>query len=226
MLRVSLLFGLCMMMSVSARGGVIVNVGDATVEAGGIALVDVTISGTASDPLQSFGFDFTISGGPRRLEFVNPQPDLQLTDGSYVFAGDSFSQINAFAVGAVSADSVPNDTFIGGDSTDSFNDVTLISNRLLARLRVSAATALAPIAGDTFSVTFNDSSFNTFFFDSGFGALTIDSGSSDFTGTVTVVGAAIPEPSSLPIACFLLFALLLVRDSRSTSQVERQFAAE
>ena len=211
MLRFSLLVGLCTVMTASAQGGIIVSVGDATVGAGGTAFVDVLISSDGSDPLQSFGFDFRITGGPGRLEFVNPQPDPQLTDGTYVFAGDSFAQINSFAVGAVSTTSVPNDSFVGGDSTDSFADVTLTSSRLLARLQVTAATALPPSVGDTFSVTFDDTSSNTFFFDSSFTPLTINSGLSDFTGTVTVTSAAtiVPEPSSFLIACSLLFASLL-----------------
>ncbi len=203
-LRILLIFAVfCAAVASSSQAAIIVTVSDATVTPGGTAFVDVFIRSSSTDPLQSFGFEHRITtGGATRLEFVDPQPDPQLTNPDYVFLGDSFDQINVFPVGAVSTSSVPNDTFVGGDLTDSFADVTLTTTSLLlASLQVTTNTLLPPVLGDTFSVTFDDTSFNTFFVDSGFSFLTIDTINSDFTGTVTVV----PEPSSLLLALLGLF---------------------
>ena len=181
-----------------SSAGVIVTVGDATIVAGSTGTLDVTIE-SSTDLLQSFGFEFRITtAGTTRLEFVDPQGDSQLTDSNYVFSGDSFNEINSFPVGAVSTVTVPNDTFVGGDSTDSFLDVNLTTSKLLATLDLTTLTALAPQVGDTFSVSLLANSINTFFADSGFfPLLSIDMTHSDLTGTVTVV--PIPEPTSLAV---------------------------
>jgi hypothetical protein len=134
-----------------AAADLIVTISGSTVPAGGAGFVDVFIESDDllfGDPLSSFGFEFRITtGGATRLEFVDPQADPQLTDPNYVFFGDSAASNTPFPVGTVSMTSVPNDTFIGGDFTDSGGDVTVTISKLLARLQVTATTASPPSAG-------------------------------------------------------------------------------
>lgn len=202
MIRSTLAAALIVMMSLTAQAVLIVSVGDATLLAGGTGTVDVLIaSDSPSGDLVSFlGFEFRVStGGPTRLEFVNPQSDLQLTDPNYLFAGDSLAA--AFPpVGLVSTTIVPNDTIIGGDATFSGNEINVGSTPvLLARLELTAGTVLPPIPGDTFIIDLVPGAL-TFFQDNTFTNVQFSSTS----GTVTIV---IPEPSSAMLAIVALTAV-------------------
>ena len=180
-----------------ALGGLVISVDSTTLAEGGSKSLDVWIESdtVGGDPLSSAFFVFEISSGLRRLEFVDPQPDAQLGLGNYVFAGDSFDADNALAVGVVSTNIVPNDTFTGGDNTSSGTDVLITTPRLLARLQLTALTALAPQAGDTFTISLNTagSSFDNT------GGLSVFLAQ---PGVVTIVAPSgtIPEPSSWVLA--------------------------
>ncbi len=177
-----------------AGAGFVIQVGDLQLQTGGTGFLDVSIrsDATGGDRLNAFGFELRIeTTGPARLEFVSPQPDPQLGSPNYVFAGNSLDGTLGLPVGRVLATSVPNDTFVGGDSTNT-GEVTVTGNRLLARILVTGATRLAPRAGDTFtiSVVSRAPTSNTLFLN--------DAGTVGFTtrsGTVTV--ASVPEPGSL-----------------------------
>lgn len=163
--------------------------------------------------LQLYDFVFSISTlGATRLEFIDPQSDSQLTDTEYVFFGDSVNAIDALPVGNVTTSLLPNDTFSGFDFTDSLDDVSLTSDRLLARLDLTTLTALAPSAGDTFTVSLDELSLTL---EDSFGdALTINSVDSKFFGTVTITAAAIPEPSSAVLLGVGVVGMFLVRRCR------------
>jgi hypothetical protein len=227
------LSGLCVA-SVPAlsQAALIITVEDATVVEGGTASVNVRIRSDGNDVLQAFGFEFRIaSGGATWLEFVNPQPDDQLSVPAYVFFGDSEKEVTGIPVGTVSG-GAPLDTFIGSDITKDLSDMPVIAIRdLLVRLEVTANTTLPPSDGDLFTVSLipdsnlDGSSFDFFggdssFFQSSFADVPVDIANSDFSGLVTVKSAsaaAVPEPSSL-----LLFSglggLALFRCLRRRSQ--------
>ena len=182
------------------RAGVIINVGDAIIQPGGTASIDVSIESDGNDSLQSFGFEFRIAtAGSTRLEFRIPQLDSQLMDLSYIFIGESFNLINGFNVGVVSMTNLPKDTFIGGDSTDSFSEVPMTSNKLLVRLDLTTQTTLAPQLGDIFEVTLDEASPYTFFADASLNSLVINTFGSDLSGTIRVTESpsVVPEPSSI-----------------------------
>ena len=177
--------GVCPSMS---SASLVIEVADAAVAPGGTATVDVTISSTlpGGEPLSNFGFEFLIStAGPTQLDFVDPQSDSQLTQANYVLFGNSLAEAIP-PVGTVGITIVPNDTFVGGDGTADFSDVTVpASGLLLARLNLTTLTLLPPQLGDTFSIALL-TGVNTFFGDSEENPI----GFSSLAGTVTVV----PEP--------------------------------
>lgn len=198
MRRFALLILLIAGSSGAARADLIVTIGDADVAVGGPAFVDVFVRSDAilGDFLSGFGFEFRIeTAGASRLEFVNPQPDPQLADARYVLFGDSLDANAGLPVGNVLLKVVPGDTFLGGDSTDSGGNVLVTTSRLLARLQVTAATALPPSLGDTFTIRLvDDPAGSNSFFSNNAGSVPFSS----MSGTVTV--RSVPEPSSLLLA--------------------------
>lgn len=170
---------------------------------GSTGYVNVYISSTnvLPQPLQNTAFEFRITtAGATRLEFMNspaPASDPALSNTNYVFVGDSYSLINNEPVGAASTTTVPNDTFIGGDLTNSGSNVSVgTTARLLAMLPVTAATALPPTLGNTFTISLIPSSGSGFVGNTGFGDASLNF--ADFiSGTGNVTIAAVPEPGTL-----------------------------
>jgi hypothetical protein len=215
----TLLFGAFVIaFAAPSEAAVIITVEDATIQPGGTANLNVYIrSNNPLDALNEFGFEFRITGGPRRLEFVDPQSDLQLFDPAYIFAGDSAGEDGLLVpgVGDVGPDFI-NDTYIGGDFTTSGDDTPPFpADKLLVVLELTANTVLPPINGDTFTVELI-TDINTFFLGTN-GPLEIDP-SSDLSGTVTVEASAavVPEPSTLALFSGMA-GLALVRYRRKRS---------
>jgi hypothetical protein len=208
----SILAGIVLVGLVSpVKADLIVSVADITLAPGGNGFVDVRIRSTANDTLDTFGVEFRITTffGINRLEFVGPPSDTQLGDLDYIFAGDSAAAMIGPPAGLISTMFMPNDTYVGGDGTFSGLGVTVpATDRLLVRLELTAATALAPKAGDIFTISLV-SSPNTFFRDSGFSEIDFVSS----PGTVTIAGAAaiVPEPSSLTLLAMGGFSFLIGR---------------
>ena len=178
----------------AARADFVVAVGDASIPRGGTGTVDVLIRSTnpAGDPLSSFGFELQIQPtGPRHLDFLNPQLDRQLTLASYVFAGNSGDAVDRAAVGAVhSVGGGASNQFVGGDETDSGDNVTVTGNALLVRLDLTAATAAAPLAGDTFTIALQPGAFTDF--------RDANNALIPFTSTAGVITiSAVPEPGAI-----------------------------
>lgn len=194
--------------------GLIITVGDLSLPQGGTGFVNVTIRSdeASGDSLNLASFQFAIDTlGATQLEFVDPQPDSQLVDAAYVFAGDSFDDAFFLPVGTVSTDVVPNDTFTGGDSTLSGSDVIVTTDRLLARLQVTSATTLPPGAGDKFTIRLITGPSTSF--ESTGGSVAF----SGVDGTVTISPASVPEPSS--------FCLLLGAAAIGVCKMRRRFWA-
>jgi hypothetical protein len=173
-----------------------VAVGNLDLTPRGTGFVEVTVAGD-NDLLQACGFEFRIATtGPTRLQFVDP-PFTYLNESSYLFYGNSFASANP-PIGAVSESIVPGDTFIGGDMTLDMSDVTVPNSKLLARLQVTADTALPPAPGDFFTISLVPAS-STYFTDSASHQVSFSATS----GTVHVV----PEPET--IALLLIAAVFL-----------------
>lgn len=197
-----------------AQGGLLISVDSKSLAAGSTGTVDVWIESdtVGGDPLFSAFFDLQISSGLRRLEFVDPQGDPQLTLANYVFAGDSFDLDNSIPVGNVATMTVPNDSFTGGDSTSSGGDVTITGPRLLARMQLTTLTALAPQVGDTFTISLNTLSSS---FDSTVGPVSF----SGQTGTITIVAGSsvIPEPGTAMLCLAACGSLVFWRRRRNAA---------
>jgi hypothetical protein len=132
-----------------------------------------------------------------------------------VFFGDSLAEMSGIPVGPPLLP--PHTTFIGGDSTNSFADVTVLTtDKLLARLQFTAMTSLPPVTGDTFTISL-EPSVNTFFYDSFINPISFSSS----PGTVTIGPAAtvIPEPGSL--ALFALGSVLLLAKRQGRTRKHR-----
>ena len=184
----------------SGSAGLIVSVGDLTLPAGGTGFVDVHIRSDGSDVLSAYSFAFQIAPAglvDTRLEFTHPQAAPQLADPAYVFSGNSVAEFLG-ELGTVSQTLAPGDTLDGGDAVFLGNVVLDGTDRLLARLEVTAATGMPPVAGDQFTISLLPSS--VFFGD----LLPLDwnADASQLTGTVTISEAsAIPEPASMTLFC-------------------------
>jgi hypothetical protein len=204
------------LLSSSARAELLITVESKMIQSGQEGDVNVWISSNSGESLNNFGVEFRITtGGATRLEFVDPQPDSQLTNPSYVFHDNSGDLNTPLPVGLVSTTTTPNDTFIGGDFTFDGSDVQVTSSPLLlATLRVTSSTALPPAPGNTFTISLIDS-LNTFFVSS-----TDSLQYSSTAGTVTVV-ASVPEPSSFIIAAAACGGMLLSRAARSQRRSRR-----
>ena len=190
-----------------------ISIGNLDLLPGGSGYVDVMIrSDTGTDSLDMFGVEFRITSGSTMLEFVDPAPDPQLTDTSYLFDGDSAAGTVPPA-GSISSVVNTNDTYIGGDGTLSGSGVTVpTTDTLLARLQVTAATSAPPVVGDTFTISLI-SGGNTFFYDPSFGDITFDS----TPGTVTIT----PEPGEavmlLGLALMLGIAAIFRKRTRAAA---------
>ena len=179
--------------AVPCRANFLVTISDLSLAEKGIGFVDVMISSDAvlGDPLNFAIFQFEISTlGVTRLEFVDPQLDSQLGDSGYVFFGDGVNENFGLPVGSVGTNVVPNDTFMGGDNTLSGSDVVVTTDRLLARLYVTAATTLPPGIGETFTIHLVSGPLTSFESTGGLLAYT------SIDGTVNIIAATVPEPST------------------------------
>jgi hypothetical protein len=207
--------------AIPARADFVVSIGSATIPQGGTGTIDIDLTSTASasspDLLNNYAFTLQITG-PHQLQFSTTQSFAYLSNGNYVFFGDSSNQMTASPGGTVTTTVYAHDTFIGTDSTGSGNPVSLTSGNtpvLLATLTLNAAITNV---GDVYSVKLvppsgngsMESSIGTFFdnfnFDTGTETSAVPFTSSP--GTVTIsAGAAVPEPST--IVLYLTAALLL-----------------
>lgn len=204
--------------------GLVVSIADTTVQAGASGAVDVHLSSSGTDLLQSFEVEFQITpvgATSTTLQFAptGNQPD-PTASGNYVFSGDSAGFVPAVdPLGTT----VPYDTFVGSDFTASFADIAVgTSPVLLARLQIADLLPIGGVApGDHFQIALapgsGDSSgllsgtSNTGFLDAAFDPIEFTS----HAGTITVGPASsAPEPSSVTMLALSLICVALCRRLR------------
>jgi hypothetical protein len=219
-------------LAVPARAGVIVSIENASVSEGGSGTIDVFLTSTASsqapDLINNYAFQLQITNNGvdnTQLAFsVNQDFGYISNSGlnpAYLFLGDSFAaQPPPSPIGSPGQTVYPNDTFTGTDSTFSGNPVSLSSGHtyLLASLTITTLTGAAPTAGDAFTISLVPASGtgslfdnpNTFFdnFDFNSGTEVSATPFTSTSGTVTIAGAAVPEPASIlsGMIAILIFA--------------------
>jgi hypothetical protein len=201
---------LLLICAVPARADFVVSIGNVTILQGGTGTLDVFLTSTASssspDSLNNYAFTLQITG-PHELQFASTQSFSYLSNSQYVFSGDSTNQMTSSPGGTVTTTVYTNDTFIGNDSTNSGNPVSLSSSNtpvLLAALTLSAAITAV---GDSYTIGLVPSSGsgsisqnpNNFFdnFDFNTGAELSAVPFTSTPGTVIISAASIPEPSSI-----------------------------
>lgn len=193
-----------------ARGDFVISIGSPSIPQGGTGVVDVWLRSTASssapDLLNNLAFTLQITG-PNELQFASVQDFSYLNGAPYVFAGDSLDQSTSSPGGSVLTSSYLNDTFVGVDATFSGNPVSLDSSSgslLLATLTLSAAITNI---GDSYAIGLvpasGDGSMNSstaMYFDNVDFATGLETSAVSFTsapGTVTIIAASVPEPSTI-----------------------------
>ncbi len=209
---------ICSLCIANAKAGIIVEVGDASISAGGTGYVDVLVSSDGSDVLDSFSILAEISGSASNGSLIFDSTTIDVVgESNYVFSSDPSS---GGQIIFVDADPPAFSTQVSvSDSTETFSGVTLNSStKLLARLALSHSTVTASAAvGDTFTITLintTGSSIDTQFFDIGGSPIAI---STNNVGTVTITAAAVPEPSSFLVLLTLGTAVGIRRGRRQTS---------
>jgi hypothetical protein len=219
----------------SARGDLVVTIGNASIDQGGTGTVDVLLTSTAAplspDLVNGYSFQLQITNNGvdgTQLAYSTNQDFGYISNTSlsppYLFLGDSSdAQPPPSPVGSPGQTAFPNDTFTGTDSTFSGNPVSVSTGTtyLLASLTVTTQTGSAPVAGDSFTISLvpgsGDGSLfsnpNTYFdnFDFSTGTETSATPFTSAFGTVTIRSAAVPEPSSIVSGLTALLVLAVVR---------------
>ncbi len=206
---VFLIFVFCSV-SQAVLGDVLVEVGNASIAAGGTGFVDVWISSTGTDLLSSAAYEFKITGSATNgsLEFSSSQLDSEQGEPDYVFFPDT-DAANFFAA----PDAVDATRLQGGDSVSLAGPaaITLTSTKqLLARLElVHSSVSPLDAIGDTFTISlintnpllpsdpgYDPLADSSLFLDDNFTPLSIASASFSGSGTISITSAAVPEPGT------------------------------
>ncbi len=218
----------------SARADVIIAIGSELVPQGGTATFDVWLSSSAPadapDIFNESGFEFQITG-PNQLQFAVNQTFEYLNDPAYVYANDSFDVDSSTPGGYVETSVYSNDTFLGYDGTNDFSNISLStasSPLLLASLSLYAPANEVAI-GDVFTVSVVAA--NTYFDQYLVGGTTLNFTSA--SGTATITGATVPEPSSIVSGIAAFFVLGVAawsrsfrrRESSATSRARKHLSA-
>ena len=229
MFRPLLVIAAAVVCSLQANAGIIVNVQDATITAGGYGVVDVLISSNSNDALTLFGYKFEITGSNLNGDLTF-RPDWDFLDPLNTTNQSNSEQAAADYVlgidtdpGIFTASLLSPTRMIGGDGTASGLDTTpLIGNYVLARLELQHLTPNAALAvGSTFQVSLVDDPDFTFFYDNaGLTALPdpIPFSYASTAGTITITSAAaVPEPATFLFLTAVGGSWLLVRRRRGIS---------
>jgi hypothetical protein len=204
-----ILFGL---MATRAHAGLVVSLSDVNMAAGNIGTMDISVTSTGATTLSSFGLGLVITpvGTPSSIPFFLPSADQPIAfydSTNYVFYQQSFNADPVFGGpipfwASLSASPPPNSypagETTGGDEADSRGPgyVTLGSGNTYLLAQVQLSVPVGAIPGDQFQISLLSNTGITYFIDQNKDSLAIQSVSG---GLVTVVSAAVPEPSSLTL---------------------------
>ncbi len=200
----------------AGAAGLSISIGNASVAQGGTGTFDVLLTNTSQSPdlINNYAFQLQITNNGvdnTQLAFsANQDFGYVSNNPAYVFYGDSnAAQSSPPYIGGPPTQTVyPNDTFTGADSTFSGNPVSLSSGStyLLASLTVTTLTGSSPLIGDAFTISLVPTSGtgslyanpNTYFdnYDFNGGSELSPTPFTSTSGTVNIVGAAIPEPAA------------------------------
>ena len=180
-----------------AEASIIIQVGNATLNANGTGFVDVFITGDSGDTLGYFGYEFNITGAipaSGDLQFQVVQSNSEQGEVTYVFSGDTDPGNFTALRGSAGSDPI---ALVGGDALASFDSVPIDGGSfLLARLELQH-TGPFSLASHPFTISLITTSPNTefvrdFIAEIAYTNLEITA----LSGTITVNAAAVPEPSS------------------------------
>jgi hypothetical protein len=206
LLRAGLL--VLLFLAANARADLIVTGGNATVAPNSTVSFPFYITSDGpTDNLQSFQLQLQITTltGTSFLQFTSAQAD-PYANTTYVFYGNSFGQDFALPFyGDPYTTNTPNDSIVGGDSTNDDTNVTITSSTeyFLGLVQVQSANGATP--GDSFQIALVPSagsvSSSTYFQDA-------DGDYNPFTSTPGVVTVVpVPEPSPFAFASLGLLAI-------------------
>lgn len=228
---VCVLFGLWAPLVATAAPIYSIAIANANVAPNGSGEILVTLSGTG-ESTNLVGYEFRITpmgGASSQLKFLQETEEF-LSDANYVFSGNSAAANDAVlsSVGTVTTTVLPNDTFIGGDSSDDFANVPVAGTKLLVKIPVQHSVgpadpqttvghqfsvSLVPTSGD--SSAFGGGTSNTGFLDSVQTGVAFESQS----GIVTII---VPEPAVCVSFILTATSLLFRRNAVFRLRISRQ----
>ena len=187
----SILAVIVSLVSATAHAGIIVDVLDTSLVAGGVGTVDVMIKydSVSSNILSSYGLVLQITqvaGTTGQLQFTDPQTNSYASTSSYVLFGDSFGVSSS-----ISTVNWVNDNYFSTDATMSSGVIVPVTEVLLARLDLSTSNT---IGGDSYLISLvpADSSYTEADLGGPFSFR-----DSSHAGTIFI--SSVPEPSSLTL---------------------------
>jgi hypothetical protein len=199
-----------------AEGGIVVQVIDTQIAAGGSGFIDVTISGNG-DLLESASLRlqiFPVNAVSSSLQFRDPQLVSFYSNADYLFADSSFNQLFSIDPRVVGHTILQNDTFMANDSTGNVSNIILTTSKLFARVDlqhiVPQGTDLTTVHGELFQVqvVLEGTSFRD---DQSMALNNVSTG----PGIVTI--SAVPEPSSAFLVLTLAVGTIFRRRFRNTA---------
>lgn len=198
----------------------------------GSTLLNIYVSGLSSDAFANYQVTVGISAlsGSGTVIFADPsvQPFSYLNAGNYIFAGDSLYATAGVAAGQYPGAPYTTSYFTFYDSSLSGANYAPASNNpptnsspgtLIGSLLIDAVSTNV---GNTFSVSLVPTGPDATFFENAGGSFqsfqsTLGS-TSGYNGTITIVGAAVPEPTGIALG---MTAIVLVGGFRTIRRRRR-----
>jgi hypothetical protein len=166
---------------------------------------DVLLTNTGSSPVTVGGFSWGIMTTDTDIIFTDA--DTSTTTAAYIFAGDSFDDINSFPL---STSTFPGQEVIASDLSNSGSGdsvaggATVGVGRVMFDIANGATTGQFPVTFESGPAGLTDTGFNNLAFTTTDGTITI-------TGTTTV-----PEPSQSGVLICVLAGLAILLQRRRT----------
>lgn len=171
---------------------------------------DVLLTNNGSVDLSVAGFAFEVTVADTDVTLTNA--DFSTTAAAYIFAGDSFDQINSFTLNTIGGIDSTAQTLEASDVTNDSAGVTLAPGQSLALGEVLFNVANGATPG-SFGLSFTGSSSvadSNNLAGPSFDAIAVD----NFYGGTIMIGS-VPEPgTALPLTGALLLGIFIIRYRR------------